>query len=455
MAELLVSLGAKGVRLVAPADASFADLCNSYTGVKENANPSVVALPDSAEQVQAVVQECIATGKQIAVRGGGHDMYKRYTKPGAVLVDLRSLKGVSVSADKKTATVGAGLTSEQLLAELEPQGLQAVTGTGATVGFAGWSMGGGYGPLDSRYGIGAHQIVGAKVVNGEGKLIQADDRLLKAVRGGAAFFGIVVELTIKVYPLDGIQSGVFLFESADLAKTVSTVLNAYNELAKDGMPGNLCVLPIIMPFPNAGVVFALSYIWSGPASDESRAWADRIGAFAPRLPGPPLQTTTMLNILRNLTKMIRQHVRGNCHSASITRLSAQAIDVLATQAAKIPAAGNGGFSLHIVRADGPSCSSTAPSSVTPYNTPHVSIDILGIVDIAGSDEVERAVVSWAQEARDELVKVDAVANFTYLPFTHPTHLNLEGIYGENLQFMRQIKKEQDPNNIFNNGLVRL
>lgn len=210
MAELLVSLGAKGVRLVAPADASFPDLCNSYTGVKESANPSAVALPDSAEQVQEIVQECIATGKQIAVRGGGHDMYKRYTKAGAVLIDLRALKNVEVSADKKTATVGAGLTSEQLLAELEPHGLQAVTGTGATVGFAGWSMGGGYGPLDSQYGIGAHQIVGAKIVNGEGKLIAADERLLKAIRGGAAFFGIVVELTVKVYPLDGVSHPVML-----------------------------------------------------------------------------------------------------------------------------------------------------------------------------------------------------------------------------------------------------
>lgn len=163
----------------------------------------------------------------------------------------------------------------------------------------------------------------------------------------------------------------------------------------------------------------------------------------------------MLTILRNLTKMIRQHIRGNCHSASVTHLSPQAISVLAAQAAKIPAAGNGGFSLHIVRADSPSCASSAPESVTPYGTPHVAIDILGIVDISGPEEVEKAMVDWAQEARNELAKVDAAAKFTYLPFTHPDHLSLEGIYGDNLEFMRQIKKEHDPNNVFNNGLVRL
>ncbi|OAA58729.1 FAD-binding, type 2 [Cordyceps fumosorosea ARSEF 2679] len=351
--------------------------------------------------------------------------------------------------------------AEALLESLRasgPLGLQAVTGTGAGVGFAGWSLGGGYGPLDARYGIGAHQIVGAKVVNGEGRLVEADERLLRAVRGGAGFFGIVVQLTVKVYPLDGIQSGVFLFESSDIEKTVTTVLTGYNKLAEDHapLPRNLCVLPVITPFPNAGVVLALSFIWSGPASEDSRAWADKIGALAPRLPGPPLQPTTMLAVLRNLARLIRPRVRGTTHSASLTHLSPQAVRALAAQAARIPAAGNGGFSLHIVRADSPSCAGgVVPESVTPYGMPHVSVDVLGIVDIEGSEEVERAMVGWAQEARDELVGVDAAARFTYLPFTHPKHLSLEGIYGDNLEFMRQIKKEQDPNNVFKHGLVRL
>ncbi|ATY67358.1 D-lactate dehydrogenase [Cordyceps militaris] len=455
MAEFFVSLGAHGVRLVAPTDASFADLCSSYAPPAADAPPAVVALPDSPAQVQTLVRACLAAGRPVAVRGGGHDMYRRHTRPGAVLIDLRALRSVAVAPDQTTATVGAGLTSEQLLAVLEPRGLQAVTGTGAAVGFTAWSLGGGYGPLDARYGIGAHQIVAAKVVNGQGRLLQADDRLLKAIRGGAGFFGIVVELTVKVYPLDGIQSGVFLFESSDLEKTVTTVLTAYNQLAGDGLPSNFCVLPIIMPFPNAGVILALSTVWSGAASEESRAWADKVGAFAPRLPGPPVQATTMLGMLRSLTKMMRPHVRGHWHSASLTHLSPQAIRVLAAQAAKIPAAGNGGFALHIVRADSPSCAGTAPASVTPYGTPHVSVDILGIVDIAGEDEVEQAMVSWAEEARDALARVDAAADFTYLPFTHPSHLNLQGIFGDNLEFMRQIKTEQDPNNVFNNGLVRL
>lgn len=210
-----------------------------------------------------------------------------------------------------------------------------------------------------------------------------------------------------------------------------------------------------MPLPVAGVVFALSFIWNGPASDESRLWAEKVGACAARLPGPPVQTTTMLAVLRNLTKIVRQEIRGNTQSVAITHFSRETISVLAAQAVKIPAAGNGGFLMIPVRADNPSCASTAPSSVIPYGTPHINLNIFGIVDIAGPEQVEQAMVSWAQEARNELVKVDAVANFTYLPITHPDHLCIEDIYGENMEFMRQVKKQQDPENVFNNGLVRL
>lgn len=45
------------------------------------------------------------------------------------------------------------------------------------------------------------QIVGAKLVTSKGELIDAPDELLKGIRGAGTIFGVIVELTIKVYPL--------------------------------------------------------------------------------------------------------------------------------------------------------------------------------------------------------------------------------------------------------------
>jgi len=69
------------------------------------------------------------------------------------------------------------------------------------VGYAGWSMLGGYGPFSSSYGLGVDQIVGAKVVKADGEVIDADNELLFGIRGAGGTLGVVVELTIKVYPV--------------------------------------------------------------------------------------------------------------------------------------------------------------------------------------------------------------------------------------------------------------
>lgn len=69
------------------------------------------------------------------------------------------------------------------------------------MGYVGWATLGGYGPFSTSHGLGADQIVSAKVVNAKGELVEADSELLQGIRGGGGIFGVIVELTIKVYPL--------------------------------------------------------------------------------------------------------------------------------------------------------------------------------------------------------------------------------------------------------------
>ncbi|KAM3498961.1 hypothetical protein MY10362_007757, partial [Beauveria mimosiformis] len=69
----------------------------------------------------------------------------------------------------------------------------------------------------------------------------------------------------------------------------------------------------------------------------------------------------------------------------------QVIAVLATRAAKIPASGNGGFSLHIVRADNPSCAVTVPLFNRTLRHPARLYRHFGYsLDIAGSGQVQQA-----------------------------------------------------------------
>lgn len=80
------------------------------------------------------------------------------------------------------------------------------SGSVASVGYVGWSTNGGYGPFSSLYGLGVDQIVGAKLVNHQGEVVEASDELLKGIRGAGNIFGVIVELTIKVFPLKEVSS---------------------------------------------------------------------------------------------------------------------------------------------------------------------------------------------------------------------------------------------------------
>jgi FAD/FMN-containing dehydrogenase len=50
-------------------------------------------------------------------------------------------------------------------------------------------------------------IVGAKIVDSEGMLLDTDDHpnLLKGIRGAGGAFGVIVELRVKVYHVESVR----------------------------------------------------------------------------------------------------------------------------------------------------------------------------------------------------------------------------------------------------------
>jgi FAD/FMN-containing dehydrogenase len=181
--------------------AEFDSIQSSYTGLHRAAQPAIITLPESEAHVAAIVKHCIAVDLDFVIRGGGHDCHGRYTVKDALSIDLRKLNSVTIAPDRKTASVGGGTTLSRFLEILDEQQLHGPSGICGDVGYVGWCLIGGVGPWSTCYGIGSDQIVGAKVVNSCGELVQADEMLLKGLRGGGGCLAIVVELKVKVYPI--------------------------------------------------------------------------------------------------------------------------------------------------------------------------------------------------------------------------------------------------------------
>lgn len=228
--------------------------------------PAVVVRCTSAADVQTAVRVARTHGLPLSVRGGGHDWAGRAVRPGGMLLDLAGMRGVTVDRAAQVATVAGGALSRDVIAAAAPHGLVAVTGTIGDVGMAGLTLGGGYGPLNGRYGLALDNLMGADVVLADGTLVSADEtehpELYWALRGGGGNFGVVTELRIKLHPVEQVLGGFIVYPWQQAEK----VLHRLSEVLATA-PDELTVLSGIMPGPDGSPTVLLSPAWSGPPAD--------------------------------------------------------------------------------------------------------------------------------------------------------------------------------------------
>lgn len=187
-----------------PSSPDFEEISTCYA-ILPHKPPSIVR-PQSADDVSALITHCAATSTPFVVASGNHDLDGRSQIEGALRIDMRDVAHVEVAADRRTARVGGGVISLNLLDALAKEKLMTPTATVPSVGYVGWIMQGGYSGTMGKYGLGIDQLVGARVVNYKGECVEADEDLLEGLRGGGGNFGVVVELTVKVYPQEEVTT---------------------------------------------------------------------------------------------------------------------------------------------------------------------------------------------------------------------------------------------------------
>lgn len=86
------------------------------------------------------------------------------------------------------------------------QGRYVVSPWTPSVGVAGWSIGGGHGPLTAYHGLGVDNILEITLVSSDGSLIIANSHnnsdLFWALRGGGgSTWGVITSITVKAFKL--------------------------------------------------------------------------------------------------------------------------------------------------------------------------------------------------------------------------------------------------------------
>src|SRR5262249_61923762 len=134
----------------------------------------------------------------LSVRGGGHDWAGRALCPNGLVIDLSEMRQVVVDPQSRTAIVSGGAQVRDVAAAAAAHGLVAALGNCGEVGMAGFTLGGGYGPLNGQCGLAADNLLGAEVVLADGQCVTTgpdeEPELFWAIRGGGGKFGGVTSM---------------------------------------------------------------------------------------------------------------------------------------------------------------------------------------------------------------------------------------------------------------------
>ncbi|XP_057810039.1 tetrahydroberberine oxidase-like [Salvia miltiorrhiza] len=179
---------------------------NLRFGSASTPKPQVIITPEHESQIPPIIHCAKDNDLEVRTRSGGHDMegLSYVSQVPFVIIDLINLSEITVDAENKTAWVEAGATIGSLnyrIAEKSPI-LGFPVGVCPTVGVGGHFSGGGYGPMLRKYGLAADNIIDARIINANGRILDRKsmgEDLFWAIRGGGgASFGVITAWKIQL-----------------------------------------------------------------------------------------------------------------------------------------------------------------------------------------------------------------------------------------------------------------
>ena len=188
----------------------------------ETGDPALVVRPRGPEEVAAALADAARNELAVSVRSGGHSPVGHSTNTGGMVIDLTHLDSVEVlDAERRLVRVGGGATWGQVAAALDPHGWAITAGDTSNVGVGGLTLGGGIGWMVRRYGLAIDNLVGARVVTADGRLIRTSEHehpdLFWALRGGGGNFGVVVDFDFAAQPVSTVHFGTVSYRLEDAA----------------------------------------------------------------------------------------------------------------------------------------------------------------------------------------------------------------------------------------------
>jgi FAD/FMN-containing dehydrogenase len=446
-------------RIISPGDPGWETARHGFAAWADYAQnmPRYVVFCQNTQDVSNAVRWARENNAPFRVRCGRHnyEAYSSLVKDG-IIIDVSDMDAVSVSMDKQTARIGAGIDMEEMFEKLGACGVTIPAATGPTVGLAGLTLGGGFGVTSRLWGLTCDSVLEFEVVNASGEVIYANreinPNLYWACKGGGGGnFGIVTSFLFQAHPINNVAvySITWPWEafeplvatwqqwahdvdeglSSALALVVTGSINMYGQYtaSDEDLPK---IQQLLAPMLAAAPATAVS-IQLAPAVIGTRV----ILGLDPTNPTELIDTHSDMQIFKSSSALAYEYFSPDTISL-LKRLleSYPPLDCSPSQPSMVQLLGGGGY----VERIGPTETAVfwrQAKFVVQYDAYWTS-----------PNDGERT-VNWIEGVRR-----------TMQPYTIGAYVNyqddsiqdwLAAYYGGNLERLVEVKREYDPENVFN------
>ncbi|KAH6874067.1 hypothetical protein B0T10DRAFT_415774 [Thelonectria olida] len=226
-------------------DAAYDAFTQTYwSGIQAEVNPYCIFKPSKAEHVSIVVLLSRLTQCPFAAKSGGHAAFAGASSiEGGITVSFINLKGVSLSKNKKIASIGPGNTWGPVYEQLTKSDVTVLGGRLSNIGVGGLTTGGGISYFSNLYGWACDSVESFEVVLANGAIVKASSKqhsdLYWALRGGGNNFGLVVNFNLITVPLPKgeMWGGTVIYSEDKFPEVADAFVNIINNSPQDPKAG--------------------------------------------------------------------------------------------------------------------------------------------------------------------------------------------------------------------------
>ena len=288
--------------------------------------PALIAQCESARDVSHAITFARERDLLVAVRGGGHSWPGKSVCEGGLMIDLSRMSTVDVNPDARRAYAKGGALLNALDTAARQHGLITTAGVVSHTGVGGYTLGGGFGRLNRKFGLTIDNLRSAEVVTPDGQVRRVNEEqdpdLFWAIRGGGGNFGVVTEFEFQLHPFEHkVLCGVCVWP----VEQAREVLDFYGEWAP-GLSDDLYVGPAMMTMPDGQGVIAMEVVYAGYPADGDKELAPLLAIGTPLDNGVGLNDYMAMQTQEDA--LVAHGIRSYAKSGMVGELTPEFIDAM-------------------------------------------------------------------------------------------------------------------------------